>query len=89
MVAAAGRPVTVVRADPERGQGTAKVKGELEDLALKALHPDVYDDLIRDNFGPIVVPKGQRAGVQFTFFWTEAGTWEGRDFQVRVEEGSR
>jgi GTP pyrophosphokinase len=27
--------------------GMAKVKGELEDLALKALHPDVYDDLQR------------------------------------------
>src|SRR5262245_18113395 len=27
--------------------GMAKVKGELEDLALKTLHPDVYDDLQR------------------------------------------
>jgi len=27
--------------------GMAKVKGELEDLALKALHPDAYDDLQR------------------------------------------
>jgi GTP pyrophosphokinase len=27
--------------------GMAKVKGELEDLALKALHPEVYDDLQR------------------------------------------
>jgi guanosine-3',5'-bis(diphosphate) 3'-pyrophosphohydrolase len=27
--------------------GMAKVKGELEDLALRALHPDVYEDLHR------------------------------------------
>lgn len=32
----------------------------------------------------IVVPEGQRAPVRFTFFWPEAGRWEGTDFQVEV-----
>jgi hypothetical protein len=30
----------------------------------------------------IQVPPAQRAPVRFTFFWTVAGRWEGRDFQV-------
>jgi glucoamylase len=34
----------------------------------------------------IQVPAGQRAPVRFTFFWTGAGRWEGRDFQVDLEK---
>ena len=34
------------------------------------------------------VPSGQRAPVRFTFFWTSAGRWEGRDFQVSHRAGS-
>jgi glucoamylase len=29
---------------------------------------------------------GQRAPLSFTFFWPEAGHWEGRDFTVTIEE---
>lgn len=29
-------------------------------------------------------PPGQRAPFRFTFFWTRAGRWEGRDFRVDV-----
>ncbi len=32
----------------------------------------------------IPVPSGQRAPLRFTFFWTDAGHWEGRDFQVGI-----
>ena len=33
-----------------------------------------------------VVPE-QRAPIRFTFFWTAARHWEGRDFQVDVDVG--
>jgi glucoamylase len=29
----------------------------------------------------IEVARDQRAPVRFTFYWTDAGTWEGRDFE--------
>ena len=35
----------------------------------------------------IRVPPEQRAPIRFTFFWTAAGHWEGRDFQVGVDVG--
>jgi glucoamylase len=34
----------------------------------------------------IVVPQDQQAAVRFTFFWPGTERWEGRDFQVAVEE---
>jgi glucoamylase len=34
----------------------------------------------------IRVPPGQRAPIRFTFFWTSAGRWEGRDFHVGIDE---
>lgn len=33
----------------------------------------------------IAVRPGQRAPIQFTFFWTQAEHWEGRDFRVEVD----
>jgi glucoamylase len=36
------------------------------------------------HYVDIVVPEGQQAPVRFTFFWPEAGRWEGTDFQVEV-----
>jgi glucoamylase len=38
------------------------------------------------EFLDIRVPGRQRAPIRFTFFWTSASRWEGRDFQVGVEE---
>jgi glucoamylase len=35
----------------------------------------------------IQLPAEQKSPVRFTFFWTAAGHWEGRDFQVAVAEG--
>jgi hypothetical protein len=29
----------------------------------------------------------QRAPMDFTFFWTKTGHWEGRDFQVGIDMG--
>ena len=34
----------------------------------------------------IRVAPGQKAPVRFTFFWTTVGRWEGRDFQVGIDE---
>lgn len=34
------------------------------------------------HYVDIQVPPAQKAPIRFTFFWTEAGRWEGRDFQV-------
>lgn len=32
----------------------------------------------------LTIPDDQQAPARFTFFWTQSGTWEGRDFQVAV-----
>ncbi|MGZ8450269.1 MAG: glycoside hydrolase family 15 protein [Candidatus Deferrimicrobiaceae bacterium] len=32
----------------------------------------------------IEIPPRQGGRIRFTFFWTDAGTWEGRDFEVTV-----
>lgn len=36
------------------------------------------------DYVDIHVPAGQKAPIRFTFFWTAAGHWEGRDFEVLV-----
>jgi glucoamylase len=36
------------------------------------------------EFVDIPIPAAQRAPIRFTFFWTAAGHWEGRDFMVSV-----
>ena len=35
-------------------------------------------------FVDVPVSKGQRAPIQFTFYWTEGDRWEGRDYIVKV-----
>lgn len=37
----------------------------------------------------IRVTPGQRAPVRFTFYWMRMGRWEGRDFQVGIDEARR
>ena len=34
----------------------------------------------------IQAPKEQKAPVRFTFFWTTPGRWEGRDFEVSIDQ---
>ena len=41
------------------------------------------------EFVDIRVEPAQRAPVRFTFFWTSMGRWEGRDFQVGIDEDGR
>ena len=36
------------------------------------------------GFVDIAVDRGQQAPLRFTFFWTERGEWEGRDYAVSV-----
>ena len=36
------------------------------------------------SYVDLPVAAGQRAPFRFTFFWTNAGRWEGRDYEVRV-----
>jgi glucoamylase len=36
------------------------------------------------HFVDIPVSSQQKAPVRFTFFWTEAQRWEGRDYEVEV-----
>lgn len=38
------------------------------------------------EFVDITVPPDQRAHIRFTFFWTESGQWEGRDYEVSVRQ---
>jgi glucoamylase len=40
--------------------------------------------LLGISFVDLPVPREQRAPIRFTFFWTEPGRWEGRDFEVAV-----
>ena len=40
------------------------------------------------HYVDIRLPAGQKAPVRFTFFWTAAGRWEARDFQVRTMKGA-
>lgn len=35
------------------------------------------------------MPPEQRASIHFTFYWTAAGHWEGRDFEVGVDVGAK
>ena len=37
----------------------------------------------------IRVAPEQHAPVRFTFFWTTAGHWEGRDFQVCISAAGK
>lgn len=39
------------------------------------------------DFVNIPVAREQRAPIRFTFFWTQVGRWEGRDFEVAIETG--
>jgi glucoamylase len=41
------------------------------------------------EYADIRVSRGQLAPIRFTFFWTTAGRWEGRDFQVDIDTGAR
>jgi glucoamylase len=34
----------------------------------------------------IIVPKGQRAPIRFSFYWPDSKKWGGQDFQVEIEE---
>ncbi|MBI4470122.1 MAG: glucan 1,4-alpha-glucosidase [Acidobacteria bacterium] len=38
------------------------------------------------EFVDIPVLPGQRAPIRFTFYWPDGNRWEGRDFQVTIEE---
>jgi hypothetical protein len=37
------------------------------------------------EFVDVQVPREQQAPLRFTFFWTDRGCWEGRDYEVGVE----
>jgi glucoamylase len=37
------------------------------------------------HFADIRVSSQQKAPLRFTFFWTEAQRWEGRDYEVEVQ----
>ena len=41
------------------------------------------------DFVDIPIAAEQVAPIRFTFFWLQAGRWEGRDFVVPVEKGAR
>jgi glucoamylase len=39
------------------------------------------------DYVDLSVPPDQEAPLRFTFFWTEAGRWEGQDFTVAMDRG--
>ena len=40
---------------------------------------------LRVQFVDVPVAAGQKAPIRFTFFWTEAGRWEGHDYAAAIE----
>jgi len=43
------------------------------------------DTAVGVNFADLPVLPDQEAPLRFTFFWTQPGTWEGRDFAVGID----
>ena len=41
------------------------------------------------EYADIPVTSGQQAPIRFTFFWTTAGHWERRDFQVCISAAGK
>jgi glucoamylase len=41
------------------------------------------------EFVDIRVPARQKAPIRFTFYWPSVGRWEGRDFQVSIDDEER
>ncbi|HEX4048395.1 MAG TPA: glycoside hydrolase family 15 protein, partial [Elusimicrobiota bacterium] len=40
------------------------------------------------HYVDVPIPKGQKAPLRFTFYRPEARSWDGRDFQIGIKEGS-
>ena len=40
------------------------------------------------EYADISVFPSQRAPIRFTFFWTASGRWEGRDYEVAIEQNA-
>ena len=55
----------------------------------RQVHTDSASVGTGHEFVDIRVEPAQRAAVRFTFFWTSMGRWEGRDFQVGIDEDGR
>ncbi|HVU90124.1 MAG TPA: glycoside hydrolase family 15 protein [Pirellulales bacterium] len=49
-----------------------------------AMDTDSTHTSVGQNFVDIPVAEGQKAPVRFTFYWLDAGRWEGRDFLVEI-----
>jgi glucoamylase len=75
---AAGGTLRIQAAAPFRLRWTADGWGRVEDTDSTPIGTG-------HEFVDVRVPPGQRAPIRFTFFWTSAGRWEGRDFEVGVE----
>ncbi|MBI3726429.1 glucan 1,4-alpha-glucosidase [bacterium] len=76
---APGAVLRVLAAAPFRLHWTLGEESQARDTASSSTAIGV-------DFVDIPIGKDQRAPVRFTFFWTDAGRWEGRDFQVQVDE---
>jgi glucoamylase len=75
------RPGTRVRiqaGSPFRLRWTRDQWGDVEDTASRPTALGI-------EFVDVPVALAQTAPIRFTFFWPEAGRWEGRDFAISVE----
>jgi glucoamylase len=45
---------------------------------------DSIHTAVGQNYCDIIVDAAQRTPVRFTFYWLDAGRWEGRDFVINV-----
>ena len=76
------RPGTRVRIQagaPFRLRWTRDEWGNLEDTASRPTALGI-------EFVDVPVALAQTAPIRFTFFWPEAGRWEGRDFAITVDD---
>jgi glucoamylase len=72
-----GKTLRVQAPAPFRLRWTADDWANREDTAAG-------DSGLGIHFVDIPATKKQKAPVTFTFFWTDTGRWEGRDYEVEV-----
>jgi glucoamylase len=75
---AAGETLRIQAASPFRLRWTLDEWASAKDSAALATAIGVH-------YLDLPIPRGQRAPVRFTFYWTDRDRWEGRDFAVEIK----
>ncbi len=76
---------TVAAGDTLRIQASApfRLRWTLDEWAMSK-DSEAVETKIGIYYFDVTIPRGQRGELRFTFYWTEGGRWEGRDFTVEI-----